>query len=94
MTMAPSRSFRSSIEVGEAENRHHLGGDDDVEAILARKAVRCAAKRDGDVAQSAVVHVDHALPGDAPDVDLQLIAMMDMVVDHRREQVVGQRRWR
>ena len=31
--------------LGEAEHRHHLGGDGDVEAVLARKAVGDAAER-------------------------------------------------
>ena len=43
---------------------------------------------DRDVAQRAVVHVHHALPGDAPDVEAQLVAVMDVVVDQRRQQVV------
>ncbi len=88
--MLPRRFFRSSTEVDEAEDRHHLGGDHDVEAVLARIAVGGAAERDRDVAQRAVVHVEDALPGDAADVDPELVAVVDVVVDHRREQVVGE----
>ena len=54
-------------------------------------AVAGAAERTDDVAQRAVVHVDDALPLDAPDVDVELVAVMDVVVDHRGEQVVGER---
>ena len=75
----------------QAENRHHFRGDDDVEAVLARIAVARTAERHHDVAQRAVVHVDHALPGDAAHVDAQLVAVMDVVVDQRRQQVVGER---
>ncbi len=42
---------------GEAEDRHHLGGDGDVEAVLARETVGDAAERRDDLAQRAVVHV-------------------------------------
>ena len=75
---------------GEAEDRHDLGGHDDVEAVFARIAVGRAAERDDDVAQRAVVHVHHPLPGDAADVEAELVAVVDVVVDHRGEQVVGE----
>ena len=41
------------------------------------------------VAERAVVHVDGAPPGDAAGVDIELVAPIDVVVDHRREQIVG-----
>jgi len=66
----------------------NLRGYDDVETVLAREAVADAAQAHGDVAQCAVVHVHHALPGDASHVEAQFIAMVDVVVDQRREQVV------
>ena len=75
----------------EAEDRHDLGGDDDVEAILARIAVARAAEADRDVAQRAVVAVHDAAPGDAANVEAGRIAVVDVVVDHRREQVVRER---
>ncbi len=77
------------VEVaGEAEDRHHLGRDGDVEAVLARKAVGDAAERGDDRAQRAVVHVDGAPPGDAAAVDAERIAPIDVIVDQRRKQVV------
>ena len=74
---------------GEAEDRHHLARHGDVEARLARVAVGGAAKRGDDLAQRPVVHVDGAAPGDAAGVDIELVAPIDVVVDHRREQIVG-----
>ena len=50
---------------GQAQDRHHLGGDRDVEPALARKAVGDAAERAHDLAQRPVVHVHDAPPGDA-----------------------------
>jgi hypothetical protein len=49
-----------------------------------------AAEGDGDVAQRPVVDVEHALPRDAAYVDAQLVAVVHVVVEQRREQVVGQ----
>jgi len=76
---------------GQAEDRHDLRSDDDIEPILARITVRRPTKRDRDVAQCAVVHVDDTLPRDAAHVEAELVAMMDVVVDQRGEQVVGER---
>ena len=39
----------------------------------------------------AVVHVDHAPPGDAPHVEARLVALVNVIVDERRQQVVSQR---
>ena len=75
----------------KAEDGHHFGGDHDVEAVLPRVAVGRAAERGGNVAQRAIVHVDHTLPGDAANVDVEFIAVVDVVVDHRGQQVVGKR---
>ena len=72
----------------EAEDGHDLRGGRDVEAVATREAVRRAAEADDDVPEGAVVEVDDALPGDATGVDLQRVAEVEMVVDHRRQQVV------
>ena len=78
------------VDVGsEAEHGHDLAGDGDIEAVLAREAVRLAAKADDDLAKGTVVHVDDALPGDATDVDVQLVAVVDMSVEHGGKQVVS-----
>ena len=72
----------------KAQDGHDLGRHGDVEAGLAREAVRYAAKACHDIAERAVVHVDDAAPGHAALVDFQLIAPIDVVVDHRRQQIV------
>ena len=93
--LADHDARQALLQVGEARRQaqdgHDLRGDDDVEAALARRAVCRAAQADDDVAQRAVVHVDHALPGHAAHVEAERIAVVDVVVDHRREQVVRQR---
>ena len=89
--MLPSRVLEVLQILRQAENRHDFGGDRDVEAVLAREAVRDAAERVDDRAQRAVVHVEHALPGDAARVDAKRVAPVDVIVDQRREQVVRAR---
>ncbi len=75
----------------ETENRHHFRSDDDVEAVLARVAVARPAERTDDLAQRAVVHVHDALPRDAAHVDAELVAVVDVIVERRGEQVVRER---
>lgn len=41
------------------------------------------------MAQLTVVHVDDALPGDALNIDAELVALLNMVVEHGGQQVVG-----
>ena len=74
---------------GQAEDGHNLAGHGDVEAVLARHAVGPAAQAAHDVAQLAVVHVHDALPRDLAHVDVQLVAVVDVRVKQRRQQVVG-----
>ena len=75
---------------GQAEDRHDLRRHDDVESVLAREAVAGASECDRDVAEGAVVHVHDALPRDPTDIDVQRVAVVDVVVDERGQQVVGQ----
>ena len=80
------------LEVGygfrEAEHRHYLACDGDVKAVLTGHAVRNAAETVRDEAELAVVHVNAALPRDAAHVDIQLVALLDVIVEHCGEQVV------
>ena len=80
------------LEIGDggcqAEDGHDLGRHRDVEAVLARHAVRLAAQAVDDVAQLAIVHVDDTLPGNLAHVDAEFVAVVDMRVEERREQVV------
>ena len=73
---------------GEAEDGHDLGGHGDLEAAFTRHAVGGTAEPEHDVAQGAIVHVDHALEQHAARVDAQAVALGEMVVEHRGQQVV------
>ena len=76
--------------LGEAEAGHHLAGHGDVEAALVGHRVVGPAQADDDVAQGPVVHVDHPLPDDPARIDAQGVAVVDVVVQHGGQQVVGQ----
>ena len=74
---------------GQAQDCHDLGGNSDVEAVLARHSLGLAANAVDDMTQLTVVHVDNALPGDALNVDAELVALLNMVVEHGCQQVVS-----
>ena len=74
---------------GQAQNRHQFRGDRDVKAAFTRNPVRFAAQTQHDTAQGAFIQVHHPPPSDSTRINRQFIAMMDMVVDHRRQQIVG-----
>ena len=46
------------------------------------------AEADDDLAKRAVVHVEHAPPGDAPLIEAERVAPVHVIVDHRGEQIV------
>ena len=83
---------KARLEVGEiggqAQHRHDLAGDGDLKAVLARHAAGLAAETVDDVAELTVIHIDRALPDDAAGVDVQGVALLDVVVEHGGEQVV------
>ena len=73
----------------QAQDCHDLGGDGDIEAVLARHALGLTANAVDDMTQLAVVHIDDALPSDALNVNAELIALLDVVIKHGGQQVVG-----
>ena len=85
---APSAALQVLEIERQAEDGHDLGGDGDVESVRAREAVRNAAQRIDDLAQRAVVHVEHAPPRDTAGVEPERVAPVDVVVQHRGQEVV------
>ena len=75
--------------VRQAENGHDLGGDGDIETAFTWITVANPAQPGGNMAQVAIVHVDDPLPGDAAHIDIEGIAPVDMIVQHRGQQIVG-----
>ena len=74
--------------LGKAEDRHDLAGNGDVKSVVARDAVLFAAEPVADTAKLAVVHINAAAPSNSLGVDAKLVALHDVVIDHRGEQVV------
>jgi len=80
--------FQVAQIVGQAQDRHDLGRDHDVKAILPRITIARAAQANGDIAQRPVIHVDHPPPGDSAHIETKRVAVVNVVVDQRREKIV------
>ena len=72
---------------GEGHDGHDFTGGDDHPPFFAHHAIAGAHADDG-LTQGAIVHVDRTRPGDALGVEAQRIAVIQVVVEHRREQTV------
>ena len=86
--MLARRRLRSCRSVARPRS-HDLRGGGDGEPRLCRNTAGRPAEAGDHVAQGAVVHVQAALPSDATWVDAQLVALVDVVINQRRERVVG-----
>ena len=75
----------------EAEHRHDLRRHGDVEPVLARDALGGAAEPDHHFPEGAVIHVQYPLERHPARVDVQLVALVDVVVHQGHEGVVGRR---
>ena len=60
-------------------------------SVFARHPFAGTAEADDDVAESPVVEVDDAAPEDAARVDAEGVALLQMIVDQRGEEVVRRR---
>ncbi len=74
--------------LGEAENRHHFRRHGDVESVFAWETVSRAAQRRDDFTQRAIVHIHDSPPRNAPRVEFEFVAPVNVVVDQGGEQIV------
>ena len=56
--------------------------------ILSDKAVCLVAKSYHNITKDSVIHVLTALPHDLPGIDVQIIALLDMIVQQRSKKVI------
>ena len=74
---------------GKAQDRHNFRSHCDHKVIFTRYTVDLATQTDRNVAKRAIVHVHHAGEGDAARVDAQCVTLLQVVVQHGAQQVVG-----
>ena len=74
---------------GQGQDGHDLAGHGDDELALAGQPVEPAAETDGDLAQGAIADVEDPRPGDREGVDVERVAVVQVVVEEGRGEVVG-----
>ena len=73
----------------KAQHRHDLAGHGDIKAVLPRNALHPASQTVHNVAELAVVHVHRPLPCDLLGVNAQRVALLNVIIQHGGQQVVG-----
>ena len=81
--------FQVIYVFGQTQNRHNFAGNADIKAVAAGQAVGAAAHGDFNVTERPVVQVQTTAPANALWVDVQFVALFDMIVYHGCQQVVG-----
>ena len=86
----PSQArFQICYGGGQAEHGHDFRGHGNVKSILPRHPLGPSAQAVHNVAQLPVVHVHTAFPGDLFHINPQGVALLNMVVQHGGQQIVG-----
>ena len=75
--------------LGQTERRHDLRRRSDVEARLPGNALQLASQTDHGMSQGPIVEVDHPSPENPPRVDPENVLLVDVVVHHRRQEIIG-----
>ena len=73
----------------EAQHGHDLTGNRDVKTILTGNALRLPAEPVDNMTELTVIHVHGALPGDLLRIDAESIALLNVVIQHGSQKVVG-----
>ena len=86
---AAEPGFQVFQVLGQAQDGHDFRSHGNGESVLTGEAADFAAQAHYHVAQGTIVHVHNPAPGDLAGIQTQGVAVMDMVIDHGRQQVVG-----
>ena len=85
----PQASTQIGQGGGQGQDDANLAGRGDIESGLAGDAVDPRSKTNNGVAQGTVIDIDDATPRDRVRFNVELVALVQMVVDHGGKQVVG-----
>ena len=72
----------------KAEYSHDLGGNGNIKAVLSWHAVCNATKAVNNVSKLAIIHVNAALPHNTTWINVETVALLDMVIQHGCAEVV------
>ena len=72
----------------KAEYSHNLGRNGNIKAVLSWHAVSNAAKSVNNVSELAIIHVYAAFPHHAAWINVETVALLDMVIQHGCTEIV------
>ena len=72
----------------KAKYGHDLGSDRDIKAVLSWHAISNAAKSVNNISELAIIHVNTAFPHHAAWINVETVALLDMVIQHGCAEVV------
>ena len=85
-----SQALLQIHQVGsQAEDCHDFRRNGDIKAVFPGHALHPTANAVDDVAELPVVHIHTAAPGDVLHIDVQGVPLLNVVVQHSGQQVVG-----
>ena len=85
----PADAFFKVLQVfGQTHDRHDLRCHGDDESIFAFYAVCFLILSDRYAAQRPIVHIQTALPDDLRRINVQFIPLIDVIIQHRADQIV------
>ncbi|CAN4037168.1 Transcriptional activator FtrB, partial [Dysosmobacter welbionis] len=85
----PQTGFQIRDVRCQTQHGHDLAGHGDIKSVLPGHTLHPAPQAIHDAAQLPVVHIHTPPPRNPLDVDPQGVTLLDVVVQHRRQQVVG-----
>ena len=86
----PGESGLQIHQVGsETQHRHDFTGNRDIKAVFPGNTLGLPAEAVNDVAELTIVHVDSTLPGDLLRINPEGIALLNMVIKHSGQKIVG-----
>ena len=74
---------------GQAKNGHHLRGYGNIEACLSWYTMSLATKTNDHIAERSVVQIQNPLPSYTAYINIQRIALLDVVIYNCCQQIVG-----
>ena len=84
---------QSLLQIGQivcqTEDCHDLRCHRDHKVVFSDHPIHLIAKADNDVAEYAVVHIQASFPHNLPGIDPQGVSLLDVVVQHRGQKIIG-----
>ena len=73
----------------QAKNSHDLRGNRDDKVIFTYNPIHLVAKADNNISENTIIHIETSFPDNLSGIDIQCIALLDVIVHHCCQKIVG-----